>query len=175
MKVLTIVLWLHLLVSVCLGAPTPSPLFDAVTNKPSSPREPVTFSDLGRDLVNIGVGIIGLILGLGAAESVLHISSMLKTHKAERIQNEVRRQAKADRVRDAEIREEEALQLLLEIAEKHAQRLSAEGFDKKLEPFVVPKEIHLALERIFLKDGGSNVGAYRNLKDTLAPLVSFEK
>ena len=136
----------------------------------------VTFSSYGHLAVDVAVGgaaVLGTIL---TAEAFLRL---LKTHK-KRFGNqqteEKLRQTQLNHLQHVASREEEALQMLLEIAEKHAHKISSEGFDGKFEAFRVPKEIHQSLESVFKtkEDGTSNVEAFRKLKENLLPLLDFE-
>ena len=150
--------------------------FDADDSSVQVSPDRVTLSSYGHLAVDVAVGgaaVLGTIL---TAEAFLRL---LKTHKKRfgNQQNEEKLgQTQRNHLSDEALREDEALQLLLEIAEKHAHKISSEGFDGKFEAFRVPKEIHQSLESVFKtkEDGTSNVEAFRKLKENLSPLLDFE-
>jgi hypothetical protein len=169
-------LWIQLLLYGVIAAPMTSITSDLSVPRPPQPPEPVTPSSFGHLGINLGLGAVGVLVGIAGAECALHIIQMHKKGRIQRMQNDAVRRNQGVAAKEAEEREEEALQLLLDMADRHAQTVSSEGFKKKFEPFQVPKEIHQSLERIFQKkeNGVCNVETYLRLKEILSPLLSFE-
>ena len=142
---------------------------------PASPDR-VTPSSYGHLAVDVAVGGVAVLGTIFVAESFLHLAKAHKKRFGNQRNQEKLRQNQHNNLQDEALREDKALQLLLEIAEKHAHKVSSEGFDGKFEAFRVPKEIHRSLESVFKKqeDGTSNVEAFHKLKENLSPLLDFE-
>jgi hypothetical protein len=114
-----------------------------------------------------GVAVLGII---GVAEAAFHLIGVHRKHTTERKQMEFERGKDQARQKDQILREEEALEIIVDLAANHVKQVEAEGFERKLRPLVVPKEIHQSLEGIFKKKD-----AFSNLKDILGPLLDFEE
>jgi hypothetical protein len=177
--------FLVLICSTIWGAPisTARSIPDAQFHESAQPApdethpEGVTLSSFGRLAVNVGIGG-GLFLGaIVAAEAALYLIGVIKKSMTEREQLEFLRASEQARRKDQVQREQQALEILLDMAGKQAHKVSAEGFEKKLKPFVVPKEIHKGLEGIFKgKDDEDETGkAFHDLQDALLPLLEFEE
>jgi hypothetical protein len=132
-----------------------------------------SFGHLG---INLGVGGAAVLASILGAEWALHVIKSHQSATAHRLQDDEIRQEQQSHAMDGAQREAEVQEILLAIANKQAQKISEQGFDEKFEPLVVPKEIHQSLESVFRKkeDGSSNLEAYKNLKETLSPLLDFE-
>lgn len=83
---------------------------------------------------------------------------------------EISRNSEDAHAKDEAVSEQNTLQVLLDISDKHAP---SGAVDKKVDPFTVAKEIHQSFETMF-KDGTTHVKTYQNLK-TLSPLLDFEQ
>ena len=143
----------------------------------ATPSKGVSLSSFGHLGVNVGLGAAVLLGAIAAAEAAIHVIEGYKKSTAERKQMQFTRARQLAWQKDQLQREHEALEVLLNLADKQAQKISQAGFENKLKPFKVPKEIHQSLERIFKKkDGKDGTGeTFYNLKEALAPLLEFEE
>jgi len=163
-----------ILVREALSAPTESGY-----SNPSQPEERpnsrITLSSFGHLAIDLGLGGAVVLGAIGTAEAALYL---LKQHKQKQMaerQASVFYQKNNQKETGQTRRELDALQLLMGIAEKYAEKVSSNRMDKN-KPLVIPKEIHKNLEAIFTEheDGTSYVQEYHDFKKFLAPLIEFE-
>lgn len=135
---------------------------------------PASFGHLAINLGLVGATALATLLG---AETAFHVLKLHKQAEARRLREDFVRGKQSDYSKDNAKREEEVLELLLDLADKQAQKASEEGSNRKINRLVVPKEIHQSLESVFSaeEEGRSNLQAYTHLKQTLAPLLEFEE
>jgi hypothetical protein len=140
------------------------------------PHKSVSASSFGHLGIKLGLGGAAVFASILGAEWGLHMIKAQQSGTLQRLRNDESRQNQQSHATDEAQREAEAIELLLALAHKHAQKVSAEGFNGKFKPFLVPKEIHQSLESVFNKkhDGSNNLEAYRRLKEKLSPLLDFE-
>ena len=136
------------------------------------PQNSITLSSFGHMAINIGLSGAAVLGSIGIAEATLYLLQLHKKQDGIHLKEDASRQFESVHKKDQAIREQEALQVLLDIAEKHARKISEGGYGK-FRPFTVPKEIHQSLESVF-EDGTTNVEAYHNLKEAFSPLLDFE-
>src|SRR5579859_2540532 len=166
----------------CLAVPTnmagtgnartsQQPRTQPITSVVAQREEPVTIQSYGHLLVNLAVGAAALLGTVITAEFGLKTFLNHKEHSAQHKQDDVLHKIDYDTGKELSEREDEAMRILLAMAERHAQSISSEDFDGEFEPYVVPRRIHKSLEGIFRtdkrKDGKSTLEAYKNLKETL--------
>lgn len=142
----------------------------------NTPSQSVSLSSFGHLAVNVGIGGALLLGAIAVAEGALHLFGVYRKTTTEREQLELQRAGEQARRGEQLQREYEALEILLDLADKQARTMSLEGPGQKWKPLVVPKEIHHALEGIFRKKNGEeNAVAFRTLKESLTPLLEFEE
>jgi len=168
------VFWLSLILPGVLGLPT-----SVAPSKVASQERlnPAGLASLGHKAIDLGLGGATTLASIVGAECALRLLKVYMKHSTRRMQDAIVRKTQQIHDDNRAIREEQALQLLLDIAEKHAQKVSEQGLNhQRLQPFTVPNEINKSLESIFQKeeDGISNVDRYHKLKDALAPILDFE-
>ena len=169
------ILWVVLLVSLCVGAPTPPALSGPLEHR-GAPK-PVKWSSFGHQAVNIGLGSVGVLAGILTAEWALHLFHHHQTGAAHRGRLNSERKTQVDHVTNVAQRHNEAMKLLVDIADAHAKKIPAGDFNGKFDTFTVPKEIHEGLEALILSKGNEGVSSlegYKNLKETLSTLLDFE-
>lgn len=157
-----------------LGLPAP-----VAPSKVASQERPQTagLASLGHQAIDLGLEGATILASIVVAEYALRQLKVHMKHSTRRMQDAIVRKTQQIHDDNSAIREEQALQHLLDIAEKHAQKISEKGLNHhRLQPFTVPKEINKSLESIFqTKEGGtSSVDRYHKLKDALAPILDFE-
>ena len=134
-----------------------------------SPKD-VTWSSFGHLGINLGIASAALLGVIGVAEAAFYLIGIHRKHTTERQHMEFLRSKDQARRKDQLEKEEEALEILVNLGAKQAQKVEAESFERKLKPLVVPKEIHQSLEGIFKNKDGFN-----DVKDILSPLLDFEE
>jgi len=161
---------LWLLIAV-IAAPLKQASQEAGVERRSAKVTPASFGHLAINLGVAGAATLATILG---AEATFHILKMHHKAQTQRSQASLLLKKKNDYAQDNAKREEIALGLLLELADRQARKVEGEG--GKVHSFFVPKEIDESLESVFRagKEGLSNVKAYERLKQVLAPLLEFE-
>jgi hypothetical protein len=162
------------LVSLCLGSPFPSRVAEIPH---ANHKEPVTLTSFGRLGINIGIGGAAVAATILGAEWLLHHFRSHRTNSAYRGHTNAARQSQGDCDSDIALRQEQAMKILIDMAQNHAKRISSKGFNGKFERFMVPKGIHESLETVFRtsKDGDiSSLERYHTLKETLSQLLDFE-
>jgi hypothetical protein len=161
--------WLFLAV---IAAPLKQEAQGAGVERRSAKITPASFGHLAINLGVAGAATLATILG---AETAFHILKMHHKAQTQRSQASLFLKKKNDYAKDNAKREEIALGLLLELADRQVRKVEGEG--GKVQPFVVPKEIDESLESVFRagEDGQSNLKAYERLKQGLAPLLEFEE
>jgi hypothetical protein len=137
---------------------------------PEDAPKGVTWSSFGHLGINLGIAGVALLGVIGVAEAAFHLIGVHRKHTTERKQMEFSRGKEQARQKDQSLREQEALEIVVDLAANHVKKIEAEGFERKLRPLVVPKEIHQSLEGIFKKKD-----AFNDLKDILGPLLDFEE
>jgi hypothetical protein len=169
--------FLLLLCSV-LGAPLSPVASVHASQQGAEPDQPppedapkgVTWSSFGHLGINLGIAGVAVLGIIGVAEAAFHLIGVHRKHTTERKQMEISRGKDQARQKDQILREEEALEILVDLAANHVKKVEEEGFERKLRPLVVPKEIHQSLEGIFKKKD-----AFNDLKAILGPLLDFEE
>lgn len=160
---------------LCIGAPTPP----ISSERPVEKRaEPVTLTTFGRLGIGAFLGTAAALGSIWSAERIMGIYHLHQTSLANRGKKENEICIHDGHAREMATRQDEAMKLLVEMANKHAQRISSGDFDGKFERQRVPKEIHQSLEGLFKpdrrNDDTSDLEGYQTLKDTLSPLLDFE-
>ena len=143
----------------------------------AAPSTGVSLSSFGHLGVNVGLGAIVLLGTAAVAEAAIRVIEGYTRNTTQRKQMQFIRARQQAWQKEQLQREHEALEVLLDLAEKQAQRISAKGFTDKLKPLKVPKEIHQSLEHIFKKknEEDDTGEVFHNLKEALAPLLEFEE
>jgi hypothetical protein len=167
--------WIFFVARLCAGAPTPPISSERAVEKRA---EPVTFNSFARLGVGVSLGSAAVLGSIWGAEQILGIYHLHQASLAHRGMKEKEIHANDGHAREMATRQDEAMKLLVEMANKHAQRISSDDFDGKFERQRVPKEIHRSLEGLFRtdrrNDDTSDLEGYQALKDALAPLLDFE-
>jgi len=142
-----------------------------------APSKDVSLSSFGHLGVNVGLGAVVLLGAMAAAEAAIRLIQGHQKSSTQRKQMQFIRARQQAWQKEQLQREHEALEVLLDLAEKQAQRISVKGFTDKLKPLKVPKEIHQSLEHIFKKknEEDDTGEVFHNLKEALAPLLEFEE
>jgi len=173
-------LWHRLLwLTICLKWGLAAPIDTSETSQESneSHREPVTLSTYGNLAINLGLAAGGTLGTILAAEWALHMIKALQRDATRLKHDNVVRGKDLAFEKEKATREQEALETLIEIAQKHAQGFSSDDFEGKFARFTVPREIHKSLESIF-KDGiygtSNDIRTWSQLKENLKPLLDFE-
>lgn len=138
--------------------------------------EPVTLSTYGHLAINLGLGTAATLAAVLGAEWALH---MIKNHQHESTRWEhgnFIREKELEQENEKAVREQEALEVLLKMAESHARTFSSDDFDGKFRSYKIPKEIHESLESIFRGGayGTPGISSWKDLKENLKPLLDFE-
>jgi len=138
--------------------------------------DPVTLSSYGHLAINLGLGTAATLAAVLGAEWALH---MIKNHQHENTsweQDNFIREKELEWESEKAAREQEALEVLVKMAENHARTFSLDDFEGKFESYKIPKEIHETLESIFREGayGTPGIRSWKDLKENLKPLLDFE-
>ena len=182
-----------LLISTASASPVPydSPAYDtqsqSLEQKISSGNiESRPSSSFGTAFANLAMAGTGTALlvgsGIGIAEWALNWYTRFLRDRNTRTQQNQTLHDDCIRRQEQRTRRERAMDLLLEMAENHSEKVgSVEDFDGNFEALVVPSSIVGAVENVF--EQTSDVGGIRDdkmeslegLKDALKPILEFNK
>jgi hypothetical protein len=141
---------------------------------------PYTPSNKPSPLATIAVlttGTIFLLLsGIGISEWALDWYSRIQKDRVAREKRlQVLREERARR-RKEHGRRERAMELVLEMAENHSERVARDrGFDGEFEPYLVPEGVRGAVESVFAGTEGEEEEGLEDLKIALKPILKFEE
>jgi hypothetical protein len=180
LRLLAVVLLLH----PVAGSPTRSQHRDAAypaseesqiqsVSSASGPIKGSTFAHLGIDLA---LGATFILAAGAVAEATLLLLKNKKKIMLSRQKEDILRRLNYIKSHEQSLRKLEAKNILLDIADNHAARISSSFKGKKtFERLKVPKEIHQSLENIFLTgEGASGEEGFEDLKRALSSLLDFE-
>jgi hypothetical protein len=157
--------------------PNPVPPPQPIQSKDDPP--PYTPSNRPSPLTTIAVvtgGTIFLLLsGIGISEWALDWYSRIQKDRLAREKRlQVLREERTRR-RKERGRRERAMELLLEMAENHSERVAGEReFDGEFEPYLVPEGVKGAVENVFAQMEGEEGEGLEDLKIALKPILTFE-
>jgi len=148
---------------------------------PASPPETAS-GEKGLDLKPFGHLAIGVgVAGAAALGTILAGEAGLRLYEYHLKAKQKERDEAARRAKDIKYigeqgeREQQAKGLLLDLAQRYADKMKGQKFEK-FERFKVPKELSKSLAHVFFEDvdGSTNLEDFKNLQKTLAPLLDFE-
>ena len=193
MRSCNVYLCIALLISTASTSPIPndSPAYDTqsqsneqeISSVNTENRPP---SSLGHAFTNLALAGAGTALliggGIGISEWALNwYTRFLRDRNARTQQKQTLHDNRIHR-QEQRSRRERAMDLILEMAENHAEKFgSVEDFDGNFEALVIPSSIVGAVENVFEQTsdvegiGDNKMESLEGLKDALKPILKFNK